>query len=332
MTSFQAIPKTELHVHLEGAFDFPLALRLARQLPEHPWHDLAQSDLEKRFATADFSAFLQNFIEGYRLLNKAEDYQQLTEALLTRLERQGVVYAEVLYSPGVAFQKRGIPLAEIHRGMTAGLRQFPHIHVQWILDTVLNLGPEFMGHTLTQVLHNPPPQLGGFCVGGGDPDLVMDPFLPLFYRAQAAGLFCVAHVGEVDGPENIRTLVTETDLVRVIHAIALQRDPDLWPTLKKKGIAIDMCPTSNIRTGVVPSLKDHPLRRYFDAGLCVALSTDDPFYFQTDLRGEYDLLVDWGMEESDRWQVLLNGWSASQAPNKLEMCAELESFEPKRWA
>lgn len=299
--TFRQVAKAELHVHLEGSFTMARALELAGAKPDHPWNGLAPQALQRRFVPGDFHQFIEQFMLGYRLLKTKEHFQQVTEDLCAQFEQQGVIYAEVLYSPGVYVQKLHRDLVDIHEGIEAGLKQFPKLHVSFILDTVLNLGLPFMSKTLELVLADRRPWLAGFSVGGGRADLDMHEFLPLFEKAQAAELQLVAHVGEVDGTDNIRTLIKHTDLHRIAHGCAAAADLSLCRELQDRQIAVDVCLSSNQFTGVVPDLSKHPLLTFLELGVPVTLNTDDPFYFQTSLYEEYCVAEKLGVS----WDKLL---------------------------
>ncbi|CAM2007201.1 adenosine deaminase family protein [Acanthopleuribacter pedis] len=305
--TFRQVAKAELHVHLEGSFSVNRALALAGEKPDHPWNGLAPQALERRLVPGNFEQFIEQFMLGYRLLKTKEHFQKVTEDLCAEFERQGVIYAEVLYSPGVYVQKLHRDLVDIHEGIEAGLRQFPKLRVSFILDTVLNLGYPFMNKTLELVLADQRAWLSGFSVGGGRPDLAMDEFLPLFEQAQKAGLQLVAHVGEVDGTDNIRTLLENTDLHRIAHGCAAADDLALCRELRDRQVAVDVCLSSNLFTGVMPDLSLHPLMTFLELGVPVTLNTDDPFYFKTNLYEEYCLAEKLGVSWDKLLEVMAYG-------------------------
>ncbi len=286
---FKQLEKAELHVHLEGSLQIERVLEFAASQPNHAWHLMKESAIlgELKNITG-FPEFIQTFMQGYQLLTSARHYQQLTEDLLQRFESEGVVSADVLYSPGVAIQNMGVCLTDIHDGIEAALAH-SRVNVRFVLDTVLNLGPTFMANTLDRVLADRRHFLRGFSVGGGSPALSMEPFLCLFERAQHAGLFCLAHAGEVDGPLNIHTLLDNTDTKRIAHGCRAVEDPSLLKRLSQRDIAIEVCLSSNRVTGVVPDASKHPVCQFEIHNVPYTLSTDDPFYFQTDLYNEYQI-------------------------------------------
>ena len=285
---FKKRPKGELHVHLEGALQPERLLEFAAGT-NHPWNGLSVTEFKEQLDTKTFMEFIDVFMKGYALLREARHYQAITEDLCQTFEEQGVVYAEVLYSPGVGIQKLGRSLKQIHDGIAAGLAHFPHIKVRFILDTVLNMGFNFMQTTLNEVLKDRRPFIEGFSVGGGVPTLNMGEFVPLFHQAHREGLFCVAHAGEVDGPENIRILAEETDIKRIAHGCNASKEPEVCDLMREKGIAVDVNLTSNLFTGVVARLEEHPIKLFMEKGLKITLNTDDPLYFHTNLFQEYQL-------------------------------------------
>lgn len=308
--SFQQRPKAELHVHLEGAILPERIIAWVNNLPDHPWHGQTAASLASQFKMATFPQFIKAFMRGYRLLHSAARFQQITEDLCASFEQQGVVYAEILYSPGVLMQHHHVPIEAIHKGIQAGLRHFPALSTRFILDTVLNLGPAFMEKTLDTVLNHRPEFLGGFSVGGGVADISMEPFLPLFEKAQQADLFCVAHVGEVDGPENIEQLVTRADLQRVAHGCAAAESPRVLELLRQRNITIDVCPTSNRFTGASARFTPHPAKTFLDHGIPITLNTDDPLYFGCDLFNEYHWAKDHlELDETELRQIMAHGLS-----------------------
>lgn len=290
--TFLSTPKAELHVHLEGAIRAERLIEFATRDPEHPFHGQTVEHLKTRFATSSFDGFLENFMAGYRLLQRKEDFQIVTEDLLADLEQKGVVAANILYSTGVYTQMLGVDLKTIHDGIAAGLAQFPELRVTMILDTVINLGPQFMERTLDMVLNDRREFLGGFSVGGGLPDLDMQTMVPLFDKASKAGLFNVAHAGEVDSHKSIDILLAETDVKRIAHGCNAIHSQNTLKRLADKRVMIDVCPTSNLFTGAVQSLDTHPLKTFFEAGIRVSINTDDPLYFAADLETEYQLAQD----------------------------------------
>jgi len=286
---WKSVKKAERHIHLEGSMTTERVVQFAATDPAHPWHGLQAEDVRATLNEPGFPTFLENYKLGYSLLRTERDFQLITEDLCRSFEAHAVVRADVLYSPGPAIQKLGCSLKAIHRGIARGLDQFPNLEIRFILDTVINLGPAFMMETLNHVLLDQPGFLEGFSIGGGLPDLDMHTLLPLFERAAEAGLFLTAHCGEVDAPKNIQILIDHAPVKRIAHAIRAVEDQSVLESLRKNQVTIDVCLTSNLRTGVVEQLDKHPVHRFLECGIPITLNTDDPFYFETDLIREYEL-------------------------------------------
>lgn len=308
--AFQAKPKAEIHVHLEGAIRPDRVVQWVAGQPGHPWHGCGARELVTKFKMASFPEFIEAFMTGYKLLDSRTRFQQITEDLCAEFEEQGVVYAEVLYSPGVQIQHWNRSLKDIHNGIEAGLRHFPNLPIRFILDTVLNLGPAFIARTLQAVLADRREFISGFSVGGGVADLDIRPFLPLFETAQRAGLYCVAHVGEVDSAENVRVLVENTDVQRIAHGCAAAADPDALQLLKRRGITVDVCPTSNRFTGASDGYDPHPAAVFLKHDIPITINTDDPLYFGCHLFDEYQAAIDtFGLDSSQVSQIMAHGLS-----------------------
>jgi adenosine deaminase len=173
----------------------------------------------------------------------------------------------------------------------------------------------------------------GLSIGGDEVHFPPELFEELFAQARLAGLQLTAHAGEVRGPESIWGAIRRLQVRRVGHGIHAIEDPELLTYLRDAQICLDVCPTSNVRTGAVASLAQHPIRRLFDKGVPISLSSDDPAIFQTNLVQEYLLLVEhFGFTREELWQISLNGVRAAFLPDaeKAALEAEFQRFEPYR--
>lgn len=310
--TFQSKPKAELHVHLEGSITPARLVALGKDEPRSMFYRRNEAQaarslrprkylqtlvaltkkvglkkLSDHFRKEGFFRFLNNFMAGYHLLHTAADFQAVTEDLLASFEQQGVTCAHVNYSPGLHTLRLGRDIRTIHDGIEAGLKQFPKIRVEMVMDALINGGAKFIDETLDTVLGDRRDFLKGFSIGGGSAETEMHRLVRCFHRASKEGLFCVAHVGEVDGPENIDVLLKETDVVRIAHGCSAVRSDETLALLKRSGVIVDVCPSSNLCTFVVPNLKVHPLQVFAKMGIPFTINTDDPLHFGTDLYREY---------------------------------------------
>jgi aminodeoxyfutalosine deaminase len=289
-----ALPKHELHVHLEGSMppETLLALRERHRVESLP----ADLDAIRRwYEFRDFDHFIRTYLLLIETLRDAADFELLARSVIERLAAQNVRYAEVTVTP-VIHMMRGIPAAEVVAGVEAGRLAAEAATgpvVRWIVDLPGHLGPEAAERTLDAILDAgggaPPAAVVGFGLGG--PEVDRRPFGPAFARAREAGLRSLPHAGEVSGPESVRAALDALGAERIGHGIAVARDEALLAEVAERGVVLEVCPTSNVRTRVVASYEEHPLRRLLDAGVAVTVNSDDPPMFGTTLREEYLLAL-----------------------------------------
>jgi len=284
---------TELHLHLEGTVDRETLMLLdpgvTREAVDAVW----------RFTS--FAGFLDCFKFIAQRLRGPRDYALITRRMMESLARQGVTYAEVTLGAGVVLW-RGFDFNSVWRAIREAQRESAEkwpVEVWWNLDAIRQFGPD---HAM-EVARIAAKYVGdgaiSFGIGG---DEVGGPALGLrhaFAYARDAGLRLTAHAGETDGPESIRAAL-EVGAERIGHGIRAVEDPDLMRQLREERIPLEVCITSNVKTGAVPSLGAHPVRRLFDAGVPITLNTDDPGVFETDLAREFGLARDvFGFSEAE---------------------------------
>lgn len=293
-----ALPKVELHVHLEGSIAAPVLLALRRR---HGLIDLPGTPeaLAAWYDYGDFAQFIEVFLASVQALRDGEDFALLARSMAQDLAAQGVRYAEVAFTPWLHLA-RGLPLDEVFAGIEAGRREAERssdITVRWIADAPGENGPEAAENTLDALLALDGGVArvgaGGSVVafGLGGPEVPRAPFAHVFARAREAGLHAVPHAGEAAGPESMWAALDALGAERIGHGIAALADPELVRRLRDDGIVLDVCPTSNVRTRVVDGVENHPLRAMIDAGLAVTINSDDPPMFGTSVRQEYLLAL-----------------------------------------
>ena len=279
-----ALPKVELHLHLEGAIPLPALAELARKYGEREAADVAA--LRERFRYRDFPGFVEAWVWKNGLLRELDDFAFVAEAVARDLAGQNVRFVEAFCSPP-DFEPRGLPIGDVVAAIRAGLDRVAGLRAGLIVDVVRDFGPARAERTLDAVR-----ELGGLGVigiglGGSEHVCPPAPFAAVFERARTLGFRTTAHAGEAAGPESVRAAIDLLRVDRIGHGTRAAEDPALVAELARRRIPIEACPISNVRTGVVPSLAAHPIRRFFDAGLLVTVNTDDPAMFQTSLAGEY---------------------------------------------
>ncbi|MFP5238140.1 MAG: adenosine deaminase [Acidobacteriota bacterium] len=313
------LPKAELHLHLEGTI-LPATLV---ELSSRPGRKrLSQAEADAVYHFTDFSGFMEAFRLITSLLESPEDYELAAWRMLEHLAAQGVVHAEVYISVGVIYHFRNHDaacfepiFAALERARERGRSELG-VSLYWIFDAVRHFAVEEGLRVFRKAAELRPqhPSIIGIGLGGDERRTGSAPYAEAYAEAKAAGLRLTNHAGETTGPEAIReALAIGTE--RVGHAVSAIQDPGLVRDLCERGVALELNPTSNVRTGVCPSFAAHPLRRYFDAGLLVTLNSDDPAFFGSDLAGEFLLAhTEQGFTRDELLQLARNSFRASFLP------------------
>lgn len=238
----------------------------------------------------------------------------MAEAVARGLLAQNVVYAETFFS-APDFAHQGLGTLEVASAIRAGLDRVPEVEVALIADLVRDHGPDRAAVTLEEVEKARGEGIMGIGLGGNEEEFSAPPYAAVFERARASGLRSTAHAGEADGPESVWSTIRTLAVDRVGHGTRAHEDPRLVDELAERRLPLEMCPISNVRTGVVGSIREHPIRRYFDRELLVTVNTDDPAMFQTSLAQEYGVLMrDLGFGPDDIRTLVLNAVEASWLP------------------
>src|SRR5579863_6242784 len=285
------LPKAELHLHLEGTITPSTLVELSRR------HDAKPLSLRKAKALyhfTDFTGFIEAFKAVTRLLSGPDDYELAAWRMMEGLAAQGVVHAEVYISVGVIYMWRNYDphcfepiFAALERARRRALRELG-LSLYWIFDAVRHFTVEEAGVVFRKAaeMRRQFPSIIGIGLGGDERRCGSEPFRAFYAQAREAGLRLTNHAGETTGPEAIREALS-IGSERIGHALSAIDDPGLMEELRTGGIPLELNPTSNVRTGVCASFAEHPLRRYFDAGLMATLNSDDPAFFGSDVANEY---------------------------------------------
>jgi len=276
----------ELHLHLDGAVEPDTLLEID---PLLTFDEIAAAT-----SYSDFAGFLRSFVWVNKKLLRPEHYALAARRLFERLEAEGVVYVEVTLSAGVILWKQ-LPFAPVFDALQRETAR-TKLGVRWIFDAIRQFGPE----PASPVFELAAERMGEGVVAiglGGDEERGPAPqFKELFQRARDRGLRLLCHAGETNGdvlsqntgPRSIWDAL-EIGAERIGHGIRAIEDPRLVAHLAGKQIPLEVCITSNVRTGAVASLGEHPVRKLYDAGVPIILNTDDPALFDCTLAGEYAL-------------------------------------------
>ena len=284
------LPKAELHLHLEGAVEPRVLQELARRnrLSSADWQ---LEDFERIYRYTDFLGFLKAFKFVSEHLKTPADYRQITYQLVENLARQKVSYAEVTFSAGVLlmYGKNVEPFFEAAAdGAKEGERDYG-VKVNWIFDAVRQFGVELAQKVVRLAACFKTHGVVAFGIGGDEVNAPAELFREVFHEARAAGLHCVAHAGEAAGPESVRAAVDVLGAERIGHGLKAASDPALMELLAERRIPLEICLSSNLATGVLDRLENHPLPQWLAAGIPLTLNTDDPAMFHTNLNREYAL-------------------------------------------
>ena len=279
------LPRVEIHLHLEGS----VQLRRLRTFWQRPGRDPAlPSDPAALFRHRSFPEFLRHFALVTQAIRTPADLAAITSDLCRSLARQGIVAAEVFFSP-VIFTRRGLPFGEmmdsIQESAVASERAGGP-SVAWILDGVRQWGTAGL-EELLDCARMAQGRVLGIGMGGDERSVPARAFSDLFAEARRMGLMTVAHAGEFDSARSVREAVEILGAERIGHGIRATEDREVLRLLKRRRIPLEVCPTSNLRTGVVRRWKDHPLTDLIRSGLRVTLNSDDPALFRTSLSSEY---------------------------------------------
>jgi aminodeoxyfutalosine deaminase len=329
-TILDALPKAELHLHLEGSIRPETAVELAGR------HDvkLTAEEVAARYNYSNFAGFIEAFKWVTSFLRVPEDYALITRRLAEELVRQNVVYAEITISAGVMLRR----MQNVEANFTA-IREtaesvpFRRLRTGWIVDAARQFGPEGameVARCAAKLHHS---GVIAFGMGGDELAFPAVNFRPAFDLARSEGLRTVCHAGEIGGPESVREAVEILGAERIGHGIAVMNDPALAESLATRHIVLENCPSSNLYTGALAkqtgnpnaTLADHPLAKLMAQGVLVTLSTDDPAMFHTDLLTEYSHAASLGLSNSQLLQLAEQSFSASFLP-PIEKRQLLEDF------
>ena len=298
------LPKAELHLHLEGSLRAATVVELAAR------HGVKVTEREvvERYRYADFHGFLEAYKWVTSFLRAPADYALATERLAEELLAQNVVYAEVTLSSGVMLwrgQDADANLAAVHE---AGLRARRRgLWMQWIPDATRQFGAEAAVAVARHAARCKPLGVVAFGMGGDELSVPAEEFRAAYEYAAEQGLHRVTHAGEIGGPEEVRLAIEVLGAERIGHGIAVMHDPLVREQLRFFGKVLEICPTSNLRTGALAKqlgrpnvgIEDHPLRTFFAEEVPFTISTDDPAMFHTSLNEEYALLLRLGFTLED---------------------------------
>jgi adenosine deaminase len=318
----RALPKAELHVHIEGTLEPELAFELAaKHGVKLPYANV--EELRRAYQFKDLQSFLDIYYAGSEVLRDTEDFYRLTRAYLEKAHAQGVVHVEIFFDPQ-AHTARGVALPAVLDGMRQALLEAQTkfgITFRLIMCFLRHLSAADAMLTLEQALPHKS-MLAAVGLDSSESGHPPEKFDEVFARARQAGLPGVAHAGEEGPPAYIRGALDTLQVFRIDHGVRCEEDEALMLRLARERMPLTMCPLSNVKLKVFDAIESHNLKRLLERGLCVTVNSDDPAYFGGYLLENY-LAVQQGLG-------LSRAELATLARNSIE-ASMLASADKQRW-
>lgn len=337
-----AMPKAEIHIHLEGAIDPATLLTLAQRHDRlHTLPANTVSGLQEWFTFRDFNHFIEIYFAISALLRTPEDFELIAYECGADMHRQNIRYREATITPytHTHLMDKGVAIDDIFVGLDAGRKRAKEdfgVEMRWVFDTPRNTAfktDEYNSHiadkTLEYAMAGLEHGVVGFGLGGNEVGAPPEPFAHAFKNAQQTKLISVPHAGETMGAESVWGAVEALGALRIGHGVRAMEDPKLLQYLHERQIVLEVNPTSNICLHVYRRMAEHPFPHLDKMGLLVTLNSDDPPLFNTTLCDEYKAVArEFGYSMSDLARIARNAFSASAAaePLKTNLLAEFDSW------
>lgn len=319
-----SLPKAELHLHLEGSIDPSTLLELRKRHGQ----ETTLTEIEPLYRYDDFTGFLMAFKAITEDLQTAADYELVTYRLMEKLKAENVLHAEVYVSVGVCLWRKqdfDAIFEGLERGRLRGERDFG-VSLLWIFDAVRHFGPVEAQRVADFAVRYKGDSVVGFGIGGDERKAGPELFRDVYTYAAENGLRLTAHAGESSGPESIWGALN-LHAERIGHGLTAWHDSELVEKLAIRQVPVEICLTSNLRTGCCHAIAEHPVRNYFDHGVMITLNTDDPAMFETTIAREYQLAQDaFGFTDEHLRELARNSFEASFLPAEKKLLF-LDAFD-----
>jgi adenosine deaminase len=317
---YRAIPKVELHRHLEGSLRLKTMSEVSRALGlglpgTGPLGSMVQVNDQEPYT---FTNFLKKF-ETLRLFYRSpEIIARITREAIADAAADNVRYMELRFTPVALSRAENFPLREVIGWVIEGARQAEKVtgmHVGLIASVNRHESPELAEEVVRLALERQKDGIVGIDLAGNEASFSALPFAGIFQDAKKAGLHITVHAGEWNGPTNVAEAIEHLGAERIGHGIRIMEDPSVMALAREHGTVFEVCITSNFQSGVVKTLEDHPLRRMLEAGLKVTLNSDDPSISRITLSDEYQRAVqNLGLPVSTLRTMTLAGVQAAFLP------------------
>ncbi|MBL7167971.1 adenosine deaminase [Candidatus Bathyarchaeota archaeon] len=316
----RALPKAEQHIHIVGATRPETLLWLMEESGrDAPFENL--EEVERFFQYSDFDHFISVYSMVSKFIVDEGQFERVTYEMLEDDARCNVRYVEASFSAPDHVRQGldyGLMVDAINRGVRRAREDFG-IECDLRIDLVRNYGPDY-GMEVLNWIEEKGDNVVAVDIGGSERGFPPEPYEPVYNRAREMGLHLVAHAGEAAGPESIWGAVEKLGVERIGHGTSAVKDPDLMAYLRDNGVTVETCPMSNVRTNAVPSVREHPVRTFYDGGIRVTVNSDDPSMFGTDMNNEYvQLHAQLGFTVPELFQISLNAVDSAFLPDEVKM-------------
>ena len=283
------MPKVELHIHLEGSIPLKTLYKIINKYDNS---NFTQKKLAERFKFKSFPHFIDRWRWKNTFLREYDDVERLAESVASDLKKQNIKYAEMNYSPPLFKKRYNLEVDKLTEAIRKGFDKVDSIKINLLFDFCRNSTTVENGLIMLEKIYEVR-DLGviGVDLGGSEHLVPPEKWKKAYERAKTMGFHRTAHAGEAAGPQSIWGAINSLQVERIGYGTRAVEDNALLDYLNQTQSPIELCPISNVKTAVVNSLENHPVRLYFDRGLNVFINTDDPKMFQTSLQQEYLSLI-----------------------------------------
>ena len=323
-----AVPKAELHLHLEAV----ISLAGVKKLYKTKFgQEMSKEEQTALFSYNDLNGFIQSFLKIQGMYTSVNDFKLVFDELEKYLVKNGITYAEVFFAP-TAFLKMGFKyedMVKIFDEKIAKIKSKRDITIKLLMDVSRTFGCENAMNNYNLLKQFPSENVIGIGLGGAEAKGPAKEYAPVFQKALSEGYKAVAHAGEDVGPESMWDAINLCHAQRLGHGITAIQDEKLMDELKKTQLPIEICITSNTFTKkIVQKAKDHPVRNFYNRGIMVNINTDDPVFFKTTLLDEFWIChkdLNFTMDEIK--QLIKNSFNNSFLPDteKKDWCKKVDS-------
>jgi adenosine deaminase len=320
-TTLQSMPKLDLHRHLEGS----LRLETLTSIALEHGVDLPSYDLEKLRPyvqiTEDYQPDFCRFLDKFKLLRRFYKTEQAIERIayeaVADAASDNLKYLELRFNPVALASEKGFRYSDVMDWVweAASHAQADHDIVVRLIVSLTRQEPDSAQEVAEAAMQHRDRGVVALDLSGDEVNYPLQPFIPLFQRARDAGLGVIVHAGEAGGPENVREAIEMLNPDRIGHGVRCIQNPDVARLVRDRGIALEICPTSNYQTGVMRLMKNHPLPDLYHLGIKVTINTDDPSISDTTLSDEYLLVIaGMGMLMTDLKTMIMTAVSVTFLP------------------